>query len=131
MFTLIPFAIFTTRRLEEITWLRWADLNEQHSEIIVLDMKHPGEKGGNDVRVTLTPEALRIIQVQLREGERTFPCSAESASAAFIRAIQLLWIEDLHFHDLRHEGISRLFEMGWTILQVATVRGHRSWLLLK
>ncbi|MCS6766929.1 MAG: tyrosine-type recombinase/integrase [Candidatus Protistobacter heckmanni] len=130
MLTLIPFAIFSTRRLEEITRLRWADLNEQHSEIIVRDMKHPGEKAGNDVRVTLTPEALRIIQVQPREGERIFPCSAESASAAFTRAIQLLGIEDLHFHDLRHEGISRLFEMGWTIPQVATVSGHRSWVSL-
>lgn len=115
MLTLIPFVIFSTRRLEEITRLRWADLNEQHSEIIVRDMKHPGEKVGNDVRVTLTPEALRIIQVQPREGERIFPCRAESASAAFTRAIQLLGIDDLHFHDLRHVEISRLFEMSWTI----------------
>lgn len=23
-------------------------------------------------------------------------------------------IVDLHFHDLRHEGVSRLFEMDWT-----------------
>jgi len=42
-----------------------------------------------------------------------------------------LEIEDLRFHDLRHEGISRLFEMGWTIPQVATVSGHRSWKILK
>jgi integrase len=33
----------------------------------------------------------------------------------------------LHFHDLRHEGISRLFEMGRSIPQVAAVSGHRSW----
>jgi integrase len=36
-----------------------------------------------------------------------------------------------HFHDLRHDGISRLFEMGWTIPHVASVSGHRSWQSLK
>jgi integrase len=48
-------------------------------------------------------------------------------STNFTRACQLLGIIDLHFHDLRHEGISRLFEMGKTIPQVAAVSGHRSW----
>jgi len=43
----------------------------------------------------------------------------------------VLGIDDLHFHDLRHEGCSRLFELGWTIPQVASVSGHRSWQSLK
>jgi integrase len=38
---------------------------------------------------------------------------------------------DLRFHDLRHEGISRLFEIGRTIPQVAAVSGLRSWTSLK
>src|SRR5215831_10607941 len=42
-----------------------------------------------------------------------------------------LGIDDLRFHDLRHEGISRLFEMGKTIPQAAAVSGHRSWTSLK
>lgn len=33
---------------------------------------------------------------------------------------------DLHFHDLRHEGVSRLFETAKTIPQTASVYGHRS-----
>ncbi|MEH6741630.1 MAG: tyrosine-type recombinase/integrase [Sulfitobacter sp.] len=33
----------------------------------------------------------------------------------------------MRFHDLRHEGVTRLFEIGATISQVATVSGHRSW----
>ena len=37
----------------------------------------------------------------------------------------------MHFHDLRHEGVSRLFEKGLTIPHVATVSGHRSWQSLK
>ena len=60
-----------------------------------------------------------------------FPFSTDSISAAFTRACKILGIEDLRFHDLRHEGISRLFEMGRTIPQVAAVSGHRSWTSLK
>jgi len=59
------------------------------------------------------------------------PYSTDAISAAFTRACKILGIEDLRFHDLRHEGISRLFEMGRTIPQVAAVSGHRSWTSLK
>src|SRR5262249_14571275 len=62
---------------------------------------------------------------------RIFPYSTDAISAAFTRACKILGIEDLRFHDLRHEGISRLFEMGRTIPQVAAVSGHRSWTSLK
>jgi integrase len=37
----------------------------------------------------------------------------------------------LRFHDLRHEAISRLFEMDWDIPEVAAVSGHRDWGQLK
>jgi integrase len=64
-------------------------------------------------------------------GPEIFPASADAISAAFTRACKLLGIDDLHFHDLRHDGISRLFEMGWTIPHAAAVSGHRSWSSLK
>ena len=34
-------------------------------------------------------------------------------------------IEDLHFHDFRHEAISRLFELGLSMPEVALISGHR------
>lgn len=40
-------------------------------------------------------------------------------------------IKDLRFHDLRHEGISRLFEQGYQIQEVSMVSGHRDWGSLK
>ena len=91
------------------------------------DMKHPGDKIGNDVWCELVPEASAIIEAMPRRDERIFPYTTDAISAAFTRACQIRSIEDLHFHDLRHEGVSRLFEMGRTIPQVATVSGHRSW----
>lgn len=129
---IIPFALFSTRRQEEITRIRWKDLDEEGSRIMVRDMKHPGEKFGNDQWCDLPPEALRIIRTMRGiDEERIFPYSSESISASFTRACQLLGIEDLTFHDLRHEGVSRLFEIGRQIPQAAMVSGHRSWNSLK
>ena len=123
------FAIFSTRRQEEITLLRWDDLDGDR--ILVRAMKDPQNKATNNVLCELTPEALAIIESMPRTDEWIFPFSADAISASFTRACQLLGIDDLHFHDLRHEGISRLFEMGRTIPQAAAVSGHRSWASLK
>jgi integrase len=131
MATITAFAIFSTRRQEEITRMTWADYDEAASRIWVRDMKHPGDKKGNHVLCELPPEAMKIIRSMPRIAPEIFPFSTDAISAAFTRACQFLEIDDLHFHDLRHEGISRLFEMGRTIPQVATVSGHRSWSSLK
>lgn len=40
-------------------------------------------------------------------------------------------LEDILLHDLRHEGISRLFELGFEIQEVATISGHRDWKVLR
>lgn len=131
MAAITAFAIFSTRRQEEITRLTYEDLDAAHSRILVRDMKHPGEKVGNDQWCDLPPEALRIIQAQPHQTGRIFRANSDAISAAFTRACQFLVIEDLHFHDLRHEGASRLFEMGLTIPHVAAVTGHRSWASLQ
>jgi integrase len=125
----LAFAIFSTRRQEEITRIKWADFDV--NRIWVRDMKDPEKKKGNDIPCDLPPEAIAIIESMPRAAPEIFPFSTDAISAAFTRTCQFLEIEDLHFHDLRHEGISRLFEMGKTIPQVAAVSGHRTWNSLK
>src|SRR6266853_1770782 len=66
-----------------------------------------------------------------RTSDEIFPYSTDAIGAAFTRAVQFLEIDDLHFHDLRHDGVSRLFEIGLNIPRVASVSGHRSWTSLK
>lgn len=127
MLRVVAFAIFSTRRQEEICRITWADLDEDGSRILVRDMKDPERKIGNDVWCDLTPEALAIVKSLPRTADRIFPYTTDAVGSAFTRACQMLGIEDLHFHDMRHEGVSRLFEMGRTIPQVACVSGHRSW----
>lgn len=127
MAKIIAFAIFSTRRQEEITRISWADFDDETSRVWVRDMKNPGDKKGNHVLCEMTPEAVQIIKSMPRVAPEMFPFTTDAISAGFTRACQLLEINDLHFHDLRHEGISRLFEIGRTIPQVAAVSGHRSW----
>ncbi|AWY44498.1 site-specific integrase [Pseudomonas putida] len=127
MLKLTGFALFSTRRQEEITRILWTDLDEDGRRVLVRDMKNPGQKIGNDVWCHLPPEAWDILQTMPKSLPEIFPYSAESVSTSWTRACKIVGIEDLHFHDLRHEGVSRLFEMDWDIPRVASVSGHRDW----
>jgi integrase len=134
---IILFAIFSTRRQEEITRIAWRDL--EPGRVLVRDMKHPGDKLGNDTWCDIVPEAERIIKSMPKAASEIFPVTTDAISAAFTRACYVTGIntaempddQRLHFHDLRHDGISRLFEMAWNIPHVAAVSGHRSWQSLK
>ncbi|MBL4784183.1 MAG: site-specific integrase [Cohaesibacteraceae bacterium] len=124
---IVLFALFSTRRLHEITSIKWDDLEIKASRVLVRDMKNPGEKIGNNVYCDIPEPALAVILQQQRTDAEIFPYNHRSISASFTRACRYLAIEDLRFHDLRHDGVSRLFEMGSTIPRAACVSGHRSW----
>ncbi|MCR9150424.1 MAG: site-specific integrase [Rhodobacteraceae bacterium] len=123
---IIVFAIFSCRRLAEICSLRWDDLNIEQKKILVRDMKHPRKKKGNNVWCNLTDEALEIILSMPRTSEYIFPFKATSVGTAWRRHRDRLNICDLRFHDLRHEGITRLFEMGIPAAFVAKHSGHKN-----
>ncbi|KQV81745.1 hypothetical protein [Rhizobium sp. Root1220] len=53
MHKIIAFATYSTRRQEEIVRICWNDFDEPHSRVLGRDMKHPGQKKGNDVWVEL------------------------------------------------------------------------------
>jgi integrase len=40
-------------------------------------------------------------------------------------------MDDFRFHDLRHEGVSRLFEKGLNIAEVSTISGHKELRMLQ
>lgn len=130
---IINFAIATAMRLSEIVGLKWSDLNRDDKTIIIRDRKHPREKIGNDQEVPLLGEAFQIVlrQPEAKENDdRIFPYIGDTISTIFPRACNVLKINDLHFHDFRHEGVSRLFEKGYAIEQVSLISGHRDWRML-
>ncbi|MFI7837789.1 tyrosine-type recombinase/integrase [Pseudomonas asiatica] len=106
---------------------RRPSLDEHRKAVKVRDMKNPGQKLGNDVWCHLPDEAWQIVQSMPRECPEIFPYNTDSVGTAWAKACKMKGIEDLHFHDLRHEGVSRLFEMDWDIPRVSSVSGHRDW----
>ncbi len=135
---LIRFAVATAMRQEEICEVLWSDLDREARTLLVRNRKDPRHKVGNHQRVPLLKisgfDALALLDEQraaTTSRGRIFPYNPKSVGTAFRRICRRLKIEDLHFHDLRHEGTSRLFEGGLDIPQAALVTGHKDWKMLK
>jgi len=127
----VRFAVLTAMRRGEIVRLLRADLDASKRLVLVRDRKDPRRKEGNDQWVPLINGAWELVQAQPAVDERIFPLHEQTTSKYFSDACKALDIPDLHFHDLRHDGISRLFEQGFDIPRVAMVSGHKSWTHLK
>jgi integrase len=128
---IVAFALVSARRQEEITRIRWDDVDEEKGVAWLDDVKHPTRKEGNRKSFRLLPEALAIIKRQPKVSEYVFPYNPKTVGALFTRAVAMLGLPDLHFHDLRHEATSRLFERGYVIHEVAQFTLHESWATLK
>ena len=128
---IIDFALATALRAGEITRVRWSDLDRERRLLVIRDRKHPTKKVGNHGSIPLFESALEVIERQPLVAEAIFPFKTDSVLTAFRRACRLAGVNDLHFHDLRHEAISRLFERGYSIQEVALVSGHRDWSSLR
>ena len=124
---LVLFAVATAMRRGEIVALRWADLDETKRMVMIRDRKDPRMKKGNNQWIPLLGESWTIVQRQPRDSDLIFPVLAGTVSKVFLDACRGCGIDDLHFHDLRHDGISRLFEQGYTIEQVSLISGHKDW----
>lgn len=123
----VRFAVMTAMRRGEIVRLEWCGLDNEKKLVLIKNRKDPRKKAGNDQWVPLMNGAWELVQAQPNADARIFPIHEQTLSKYFKDACNALSIPDLHFHDLRHEGISRLFEQGFDIPRVALVSGHKSW----
>jgi integrase len=124
---ILDFAIKTGMRSQEICTLKWADLDSEEKMIWVRKRKHPKIKMINDWNVPLLDGAADIVERQPKAGNRIFPMHHQTVQKIFANSCAAAGIVDLHLHDFRHEGISRLFEHGYAIQEVALVSGHLDW----
>ena len=120
------FALETAMRRSEIVSLEWKylDLNKR---VVTL----PITKNGEIRVVPLSELALKQILEMDRSRERIFNISNHAVTYAFWRACKRANIKDLHFHTLRHEAISRFFERGFSLAEVALISGHKTWSMLR
>ncbi|MBJ2150818.1 site-specific integrase [Paracoccus sp. IB05] len=139
MSRIVQFAIATALRLDEICRVDWNDLDIGRRMLVIRDRKDPRKKTGNDQRIPLFAatgfDAWALAMEQAKHVGTPkgpiFPYNSRSVGTAFRRACAEVEVDDLHFHDLRHEGTSRLFEFGLSIEQVALVTGHKDWKMLR
>ena len=126
---IMDFAITTGMRLGEICRIEWKDYDEHGNKIIIQDRKHPTKKESHIVPLIgikgLDPhQIIRNSHYSETRRGRIFPYNRDSVSTAFRRACRKLGIEDLKFHDLRHEAISSFFEEGLQAQHVMLISGH-------
>ena len=118
--SVIEFAIETGMRRSEILKLKWHDINLETGFASLYDTKN-----GEDRKVPLTKKCIEVLNQLSRSHEHVFPISATCLSQAWQRAVKKAGIKDLRFHDLRHEAVSRFFEMGMSVPEVALISGHK------
>ena len=117
---IIEFAIETGMRRSEILKLRWCDIDLVNGFASLYDTKN-----GEDTRVPLTIRCIEVLQKVPQTDEQVFTISATRLRLAWNRARKKAGISDLRFHDLRHEAVSKFFEMGMSVPEVALISGHK------
>lgn len=127
----VKFSIITAMRRGEVCRIAWEDLDHDKKLVLIRDRKDPREKVGNNQWVPLLNGSWELALAQPKTDDRIFPLHIQTVSKYFTEACRELSIPDLHLHDMRHEGISRMFEHGFDIPRVAIVSGHSSWTHLK
>lgn len=124
---LTQFAIETAMRRGEMLSLSWHQVDLKQRVAHLLETKN-----GESRDVPLSETAIKILRNLPRSTEGSvFPLGKYSLRKAFDRAVTRADIEDLHFHDLRHEATSRLFEKGLNIMEVSAITGHKDLAMLK
>lgn len=129
----ICLALETGMRRGEILALRYRDVDIERGTTIVRESKN-----GHSRTIPLTVAATAIMTDAIAriensgeiKNDRLFPMTPIALRQAWDRLMERADIDDLNFHDLRHEAISRFFELGLTVPEVASISGHRDMRML-
>ena len=118
--SIIQFAVETGMRRSEILKLTWNDVNLDTGIASLYDTK-----SGDDRHIPLTKTAIELLSNLTQSSEFVFPISANCLRLAWDRCRNKSNIKGLRFHDLRHEAVSRFFEMGLSVPEVALISGDK------
>lgn len=128
--TLLILAIETGMRRGEILGLRWSDISHNR-RVITLAMT----KNGSGREVPLSQRAFDALTDWKSRADldpsTVFPMTAGALAQAWRRLLARSNVKELRFHDLRHEGVSRLFERGLNMIEVSSISGHNELRMLK
>lgn len=119
---IVILAIESAMRRSEILSLRWPDVFLDERFVRLHDSKN-GEP--RDVPLS-TQAAVTLSALPRNPDGRVFPITGEALKKAFTRACERASLENLHFHDLRHEATSRIATRLDNILELSAVTGHKT-----
>jgi integrase len=134
-------AIETSLRKANLFSLRWEWI-DLHTRMIKFpfDPRAPENKGVPPV-LPLSTRAVGVLNaIRLKiEGVKLIEAPSGQVFNTTPNAVLCIWklamkslaIENLRWHDLRHEATSRLFEKGMHPMEVASITGHKSMQMLK
>jgi integrase len=122
---IVKFALETALRRGEIVKLAWEDIDLRNKSVLLRDTQN-----GTCRTVPLSRKAIEIIQGLPHDiSRRVFPSHLhpDTLSSKMAKVCQLAGLENLHFHDLRHEATSRLFEhTDLDVMEIKAITGHKS-----
>ena len=121
LWPIIEFAIETGMRRSEILSMKWEHIGIDNQRVLL-----PLTKNGSSRWVPLTKKALDILSQVPRNIDRVFPVTDVALRQSCERLRNRANLIDFTFHDLRHEAISRMFEKGLNVPEVASISGHKT-----
>lgn len=134
-------ALATGMRSTEIVSLSCSQVDLQRRIVRLTNTKN-----GSARTVPLTLKAKKIFEEALANPVRPIDCDLVffgepgkdkktrkpyAFNKAFGQIKKDIGLADLHFHDLRHEAVSRLVEAGLSDQKVSAISGHKSMQMLK
>ncbi len=101
--------------------LCWDNINLTQRSAKLIDTKN-----GKDRIIPLGDSALVLLSALPRPiaGGRVFKVTKDGLIRSFAAACVDAKIDNLKFHDLRHEATSRMVEAGLSLLEIQSVTGH-------
>jgi len=118
----------TAMRIGELSKLSKDDINFDKKLAFLSDTKN-----GDNRIIPLNSIAIDSLKEIIKESttDKTLCFTSSYISHRFTRLCKKANIDDMVLHSFRHEAISRLFEKGFSIMEVSTISGHRSLASLK
>lgn len=122
----IILALETAARRGELLSLTVADINLDERYALLRETKN-----GRSRKVPLTTRAMEVCMALMMdcesEDDALLKLTANALKIAFFRrVVPASGVQDIHFHDLRHESISRFAESGmFQMIELQAISGHR------
>jgi len=117
----IQFQLMTAARRGETLGLTWSDIDLEAQTAFLAETKN-----GRARTLPLRADLVELLMDLPRSDNRVFPIRVDALKHAWTRITARAGVDDLHIHDLRHEAISRVAEVGaFSLVDLQAFSGHR------